>query len=63
MPSKCEHNGCTKQPYLNFKGQKKRIFCSQHTLPGMVDVANKQCEHNGCTKQPYLIFFYLNNDM
>ncbi|CAN0494430.1 unnamed protein product, partial [Laminaria digitata] len=34
-----------------YPGEKAQ-FCSNHKVPGMVDVHNKRCEANGCQKHP-----------
>ena len=48
----CKHAGCTKQPIFNTLGQKERLYCAAHKLPGMVNVKHKVCQHDGCTKVP-----------
>jgi hypothetical protein len=48
----CKTEGCNKNPTYNFFGEKKRLYCAEHALEGMVDVAHKKCEFNNCTKQP-----------
>lgn len=36
---------------LAFPGEKAQ-FCSNHKMPGMVDVHNKRCEAEDCQKHP-----------
>lgn len=47
----CIHEGCKKQPFYNYRGE-KRLYCSIHKLDGMVNVVSPTCIHEGCTKQP-----------
>jgi hypothetical protein len=47
----CTHQGCKKQPFYNYKGE-KRLYCLTHKLDGMINVVSPSCIHEGCTKQP-----------
>ena len=33
---KCAAKGCKKQPYMNFPGNKRGVYCETHALKGMV---------------------------
>jgi len=48
----CIYEGCKKQPYFNYKGGEKALYCKEHSLPDMVDVRNKKCIYEGCNKNP-----------
>ena len=45
---KCNQEDCTKAPIYNLKGE-KRLYCSTHKLPDMIDVVHYICEFEGCT--------------
>ena len=48
----CSYNGCKTRPNFNNKGEKEGLYCSEHKLPGMINVKAKTCSHNGCNIQP-----------
>jgi hypothetical protein len=52
MPIKCKQSGCNIRPNFNYEGEKKGIYCNQHSLLGMIDVKNKRCKQSGCNIQP-----------
>mmetsp|Transcript_52041 Transcript_52041/g.89585 ORF Transcript_52041/g.89585 Transcript_52041/m.89585 type:complete len:121 (+) Transcript_52041:162-524(+) len=49
--SRCEHEGCTKNPNFNNEGEGRGRFCEEHRQQGMVDVEPKKCEHARCKKR------------
>ena len=48
--SKCVHPGCNITPSFNYKGEKFRVRCSAHKLPGMENVRYKYCKYGDCKK-------------
>lgn len=48
--SKCAHPGCDITPSFNYKGEKFRVRCSAHKLPGMENVRYKYCKYGDCKK-------------
>eukprot|EP00903_Cladosiphon_okamuranus_P013112 g12230.t1 len=47
----CVHPGCPKQSKYGLEGAKAE-YCSQHALPGMVDIYRPKCGRPGCAKYP-----------
>ena len=45
---RCAHPDCSRQPYYNFEGQAKALYCAQHKEPDMVDVKHKRCKTPLC---------------
>lgn len=50
MTRKCE--SCTTLAVFNYSNQKVGRYCSEHKLPGMVNVVSKTCEHKDCNTRP-----------
>ena len=48
----CIHPTCEIQAYFGKKG-KLAEYCSEHKLPGYVDIKNKKCIHPNCEIQAY----------
>ena len=49
----CIYIGCKTIPSYNKEGETRRLYCSVHKLPGMVNVKNKTCTQPGCKTRPY----------
>lgn len=49
---KCHREKCVKHGSFNFPGEKKVLYCGNHSLPGMIDVYHSFCKHIGCKIQP-----------
>ena len=47
----CVFPECKKQPTCNFEGN-PALYCHQHKLNNMIDVANKKCAHQDCEIAP-----------
>lgn len=43
---------CSKEPSYGVAGSRKREFCTQHAMAGMMNVASKKCGNEGCIKRP-----------
>ena len=54
----CLQKGCTIIPCFNYKNEKKALYCSKHSLEGMIDVISKRCIHEDCNTQP--VYNYTN---
>ena len=50
MPHYCVEPGCNKAPSFNYPGTTSRIYCAEHHLNGMVNVAAKKCKTPDCDK-------------
>ena len=50
MPYRCINPDCNKQPLYNHINETKALYCNQHKLDDMVDVANKKCISPDCNK-------------
>lgn len=50
MPRKCSKERCSKQPRYGVSGTKKREYCAEHALEGMVDLLSSKCAGDGCSK-------------
>ena len=49
MPKRtCKSEGCMLEPFYNFKGETKRIFCKNHKEENMVNNKQKICIKEGC---------------
>mmetsp|Transcript_4860 Transcript_4860/g.6672 ORF Transcript_4860/g.6672 Transcript_4860/m.6672 type:complete len:769 (+) Transcript_4860:94-2400(+) len=49
----CEIPTCNKSPSFNDKGEVKAIYCSQHRLPGMINIMKaNRCGFAGCKTSP-----------
>lgn len=45
---KCQGKECSKFPSFNFPDQISKIYCKEHSLPGMVILEGKKCRIVGC---------------
>lgn len=44
VSKRCLHDSCTvTHPSFNYKGEKQGLYCSEHSLPCMVDVMHTKC--------------------
>ena len=48
----CKENGCKIYACFNFVNEKKKLYCSQHKLDGMVNVRDKTCIYLDCKVIP-----------
>ena len=56
MPVVCIFEGCRKESSFNFEGELKRLYCTNHKKPGMIDVKSKTCCEEECRKRPAFNF-------
>ncbi len=54
--AKCIFKSCLKSPNFNFYGEKKRLYCIEHKIKGMIGVSYKRCRFKSCLKRPYFNF-------
>ena len=48
----CIFDECNKRPSFNLVGEIRGIYCSQHKLENMINIAGKRCIFDGCCKEP-----------
>lgn len=50
MPRKCIEEGCNKCPIYNYPDKTQRIYCREHSKPGMRVVGQQYCQNDNCEK-------------
>lgn len=48
IDARCIFKGCPIQASYNFPGNKQKLYCNDHQLPGMQNVKSKKCTFKGC---------------